>query len=424
MHVSHRFFSFISFLLLLIFAAPTAQAQAGNPEIPAPQMTALYVDCSSCDMNYLREHLPYVNYVRDPQLAQVHLFITAQGTGGGGRSYDLSFIGKKEFEGTNLNLSYAALPTHTSDEVRKGLTQRIKLGVGPYVAQTAIADDLAISMEDKMSPRKKQKQIPVNDPWKNWIFDVFGDGSFRQESSRSDIRLNYGLNADHITEDWRIRIHPRVHYRESQFENNGEKIVSIIRSSSLPASVVRSIGDHWSAGVFSSFSNSTYRNINLDAWHASAIEYSLFPYSEATRKEITVAYHTGHFYRNYAEETIYGKMQEHLWRQTLWVRVIMRQPWGSLNAGLKGSNYMHDWSKNSMELNGNLSVRVFKGLSMRLAGNLDLIHDQISLPAGNASLQDVLLQQRQLATDYEMSVSLGVSYTFGSIYNNIVNTRL
>lgn len=413
---------FALLIYLLLTATPDLWAQAGDEEAYSPKMTTLYVDCGSCDMNYMREQIPYVDYVRDQTLAQIHLLIIAQSSASGGRNYELSFIGKQEFEGTNLTLNYSALPTNTSDEIRKGLTQRIKLGVAPYIAQTEIADNIAMTIEDKILPR--QKQVQNRDPWKNWIFEVYGNGSFRQETSRSDIRLSYGLDANHITEDWRIRIQPRLSYRESRFESDGEQIISIIKSSYYPASVVRSLSDHWSTGLFSSFSSSTYRNIDLDAWHAPAIEYSLFPYSEATRKEITVAYRTGYLYRNYAQETIYGKLQEHLWRQTVLVRIIMRQPWGSLYAGLQGSNYLHDWSKNRMELNGNLSLRVFKGLSMRLAGNLDLIHDQLSLPAGDASLQDVLLQQRQLATDYEMSVSLGVSYTFGSIYNNIVNTRL
>jgi hypothetical protein len=33
------------------------------------------------------------------------------------------------------------------------------------------------------------------------------------------------------------------------------------------------------------------------------------------------------------------------------------------------------------------------------------------------------VRQRQLATSYSYSVYFGVSYTFGSIFNNVVNPR-
>ena len=49
-----------------------------------------------------------------------------------------------------------------------------------------------------------------------------------------------------------------------------------------------------------------------------------------------------------------------------------------------------------------------------------IINDQISLPREEASIEDILLGQSQLATNFET----GLSYTFGSLYNNVINTRL
>ncbi|MCP5063376.1 MAG: hypothetical protein GY936_13060 [Ignavibacteriae bacterium] len=56
-------------------------------------------------------------------------------------------------------------------------------------------------------------------------------------------------------------------------------------------------------------------------------------------------------------------------------------------------------------------------------GTLAYIHDQIALPGGGVSLEEILLQRKQLATDYQFWASFGFTYSFGSIYNNIVNTR-
>jgi len=51
------------------------------------------------------------------------------------------------------------------------------------------------------------------------------------------------------------------------------------------------------------------------------------------------------------------------------------------------------------------------------------IHNQISLPKGGATLEEILLNRKILATNYSYSMSIGFSYTFGSIYSNVVNPR-
>ena len=39
------------------------------------------------------------------------------------------------------------------------------------------------------------------------------------------------------------------------------------------------------------------------------------------------------------------------------------------------------------------------------------------------TLEGILLSRKQLATDYEYNLRVGVRYTFGSIYSNVVNPR-
>ncbi len=103
--------------------------------------------------------------------------------------------------------------------------------------------------------------------------------------------------------------------------------------------------------------------------------------------------------------------------------VGVEQPWGSINGGLTASHYLHDFEKRSAEFFGRVSVRLLEGLALNFSASYEMIHDQISLPAGDASLEDVLLRQRQLATDYNLNGSISLSYTFGSDFANIVNTR-
>ena len=68
-------------------------------------------------------------------------------------------------------------------------------------------------------------------------------------------------------------------------------------------------------------------------------------------------------------------------------------------------------------------MRLFKGFSFNVFAEYTKIKDQISLRKGGASTEEVLLRLRQLATDYRYYYGLGVSYSFGSIYDNIVNPR-
>ena len=76
-----------------------------------------------------------------------------------------------------------------------------------------------------------------------------------------------------------------------------------------------------------------------------------------------------------------------------------------------------------MTLSGGFNVRLFKGFSVNVHGNYSWIRDQLHLEAGNLSDEQILLRQRQLATSYRWFTSFGISYRFGSIFNNVVNPR-
>lgn len=56
-------------------------------------------------------------------------------------------------------------------------------------------------------------------------------------------------------------------------------------------------------------------------------------------------------------------------------------------------------------------------------GNYALVRDQITLVRGSLTQEKMLLRRRELATDYRLRVSGGISYRFGSIFNNVVNPR-
>lgn len=156
---------------------------------------------------------------------------------------------------------------------------------------------------------------------------------------------------------------------------------------------------------------------------APAFEYNIFPYSESTRRELRLLYRVGYNGFRYREETIFNKLTENLMIEKLSVTLETTQTWGSTEFTLEGSHFFHDFSKLRLEIFSELSLRLFKGLSFRLFGRIRMIRDQLSLPKGGATTEEILLRRKEPATSYDYFASIGLSYTFGSIYSTVVNPR-
>ena len=101
----------------------------------------------------------------------------------------------------------------------------------------------------------------------------------------------------------------------------------------------------------------------------------------------------------------------------------MKEKWGTVTSAFEAFHYFGDLQKNHLEVYTELSLRLFKGLSLSIYGDFTRIRDQLSLPKGEASIEEVLLRRTQLATGYNYYASIGFSYTFGSIFSNVVNPR-
>ena len=80
-------------------------------------------------------------------------------------------------------------------------------------------------------------------------------------------------------------------------------------------------------------------------------------------------------------------------------------------------------SKNHLTAGFGVSFRVIKGLNFHFGGDYTMVHDQFALVKGGATEQEILLHIKQLETSYTYHTWFGLSYTFGSIYNNVVNPR-
>lgn len=407
--------------MLAALAVPLAAGARpiGGTSAQGPRV---FFDCDECDFSFIREEIPIVNWVRDREDAVLHLLITDQRTASGGREYSLDFIGLKKLEGTDQNLHYVSPSDYTDDEERQGLAGIIKIGLVPYLADTPLISRLSVSYAEEESGAPTAAQF--DDPWDSWVFEIESGFWGEKQASRSEISLNGSVSADRITEEWRIRTRLSGEYEEDRFESGGTTIESNSHQRNFRGLFVNSLGPHWSAGLECRIRSSTYGNIDLEFQLAPALEYSLFDYVEIQRRSLTFAYRIGHRYVDYQKRTIYDKTTEHLFDQSLDIDLRLTQPWGSARISLEGSHFFHDLNKYRVDLFSRLSLRLIRGLSLNLNTSIERIHDQLHLAAGGATLEEILLQRRDLATTYNLSGSVGLSYTFGSIYNNVVNTRL
>jgi len=378
----------------------------------------VFLDCQWCDADFFRKQITFVNYVRERKEADVHILITSQTNGSGGESFSFLFIGQKKFAGINDTLVYTSKADATDDETREGQAAVLKMGLIRYVSKTPFSKYIEITMSAPSSDEN------VKDKWRNWVFNLDASGYFNGQEASKSLNSWSSINANKITEDWKVEFHLNANYSESRYQiDDTTEIKSVNTSKKFEYLLVKSINDHWSAGGFAWIENSTFNNLDLSYTIAPSVEYNLFKYSEATRKQLRFLYGVGYSYRDYTDTTIYNKTEETLFGHRLSIGLEAKQKWGSIETTLIGSNYFHDFSLNNVQLREWLNLRLFKGFSIRLGGSVSFIHDQISLPKSGASLEEILLQQRQLATAYSFWGNFGISYTFGSIYSNVVNPR-
>jgi len=388
------------------------------------QVPEVYLDCRRCDFDYIRKELNFVNYVRDPNQADIHVFVTDQKTGDGGRMYEFSFFGRRGFSGTEYTLKHFIGRYATSDETREALVRFLKLGFASYMLQTSQATNFTVKYTK--NGETENDKISVEDPWNNWVFQAYlGRIQLDMESNKNEFYSRWGFFADKVTEEWKFRIRPYFNYDQTKIQTTAQAdpVISKRHRGGLDTYAIKSLGEHWSAGVFGNYFTFTGRNIKHEFRFTPGIEYSILPYEMATRKSITFTYLLGYSYFDYYRETVFGKTSESLFNHQLKGMVNIKKPWGNVETGFVGSHYFHDFSRRRIEFYGQLSVRVVEGLSVSFQTDYNVVHDQLALPRGEATLEEVLLKQRELATNFSLSSSIAISYTFGSKYANIVNTR-
>jgi len=378
----------------------------------------IYLDCESCDMNYAREQISFVNFVRDVREAQVYVLVTEQNAGSGGNQYTFNYQGYGVYKGMNDTLVYTSNADETSTIVREKKTNMLQIGLMKYVARTPLFNEIEIRHNTEL------EQEEVIDRWNNWVFVLSTEPQFQAEESDKQFELRNSIEITKVTPDIKIELEMDQNYSQRRvIDDEGGDTTYVTNEFQGDNLFVKSLGDHWSAGVKLNLGSSTRENYDFRTDFLPSIEYNIFPYAEATHRQLRLLYSLGIQYNNYSDSTIYNKLEENLFKQELNIAFQIQERWGSVNMALLGSSYLDDLSKNRLELATTLNLRIFKGLTLQVSGGVAYINDQINLKKGGISEADRLLELRELSTQYRIQGGIGLTYTFGSIYNNIVNPR-
>ena len=368
--------------------------------------------------DYLKREIRFVNYVRDPRMADVYMLITSQHTGSGGTEYTIEYQGQKTYEGINDTLKFIRNRTDTYEIYRKGLIKVIKQGLIRYVATTPAINDIIISYkppEDKVESKK--------DKWRKWVFSVGFDVELDGEKYEKQYNFDTNISARKVTENWKFTSYLSFDYSENRYEYEDEIVSDIRRTWYVSNRLARKLGEHWAIGIRGNLDSNIRYNNKMSLQFSPEIEYNLYPYSEFSRKQFPIRIGIGLNHHDYYETTIYDRTSEFVSNLHMSVASVIKGKWGSVINVINGAFYLHDFRKNNFEWVNIFNFRLFKGFSTNALFVVNLIHNQLYLEKGSLTLEEVLLHRKELETSYNYYISFGFSYSFGSMFQNIVNPR-
>ena len=392
-------------ILLLLIILQFGNYANGQGASQAASPLKIFLDCEDCDFSFVRQNIEFISFVRDPKTADVHILSSESHTGSGGRKYFLSFIGMNGLTGNNFDYEYIADQSQTEDEIRKGLLKRIKLGILQYYSIEGMLDKVQIDLEEQESQGASGQ---IEDSWNNWVFRIDAGSDFNVEESKDQYSFSSELRIQKVTEEWKLRIDADQQIDREDYIDDGEKFVNHQNETEVDANIIRSLSPRWSTGIFGEYSSRTYLNIKNSFGFDGAVEYNFFPWDISNQKVFTLRYQAGVETYSYNEETIYGKLDETLFYESIGLNLELVQPWGTIQSSLSARHYFHDFSKNRFTLDSDISVRLTKKFSVYFQLEAQIVHDQLYLSKDDASWEDVLLERRK----WQLVMKLEVSWDF------------
>lgn len=426
--------STLAALVCLLLSAPAVRAQDTTKVAPprdstAPPQLKVYFDCrgdtsSGCDSEFFVLELPYVTWTRDRMFADVQFLITTIQTGSGAYQYTVTALGRGPFDGRADTLVVRTLPNESDDGIRRKLSQTFAMLLVPYVRNTPVAARLRVVYDP---PKGGAQATPasVKDKWNFFTVQLQANGFMSAESRQTFANLDTDVRVRRVTEHSAFRSGFNQSARYNRFEiDDTARVSTTIRQGVFFARYVKALTTRLSFGALTNLGYNEFNNTKLVFRAAPVVEYNLFPWSQATSQQIAISYGIGPRYFRWTEPTIFDRTREWRMQQELVIGSDIRKSWGSVNISTRYASFVPDLKKWNLSFNGQTSFNFVKGLQLNLGGGASLIRDQIFLSARGLVKDEILTQQRALQSNYSVFVFTGLSYSFGSIYNSVVNPRL
>jgi len=409
-------------LPLFILLSFCAAAQSGTD-----QKFTIFIDCSGidCDEKYIKSEIRIVDFLRERKDADVHILITARTTGGEAEQYKLIFYGQNKYAGYLDTLIFSTKQNATDAERREQLVQYIKSGLVPLLNKTPFINSFSIDMKNDTGNMVK---AITQDKWNYFVFNVGGDGEYSADQNYTSAKASGSLSINRTTEKTRFVLSGYLskYYSVYKFEDSSGTKKYEVNNSDYGAFQysVFSLGEHISIGYFARYSNNTFSNFKTKIYFNPVLELNIFKYKDINNRSFIFRYGVDITHFQYYDTTIYNKKKELLLGHEVSLTINFNQKWGTFSSGVYYRNYFSSSSFNSMGGNVTFNIRLFAGLTFYVSANGNIIHDQVYLPKGGATEQEVLIRKRQLKSSFDYYTSGGLYYRFGSKLNNFVNPRM
>lgn len=416
-------------------AAKAMEPVTVAPAVPRKEVTKpaepldpprLYLSCpQTCFEDYVKQRLSYFDFVRDPYLSDYTLVIVRQAAGGGGERFSLTI----EKTGPSPAApdrprphpsTCTTKPGASTDDTRREMLALLLRALLVELADTPHAAEFAVSLAE----RSQTELGAVKDPWNFWVIipslNAWGEGA----SGFYSLYVVGALTVRRITETSKLRIKGSYARDLSGFRlEDGERVSGDLYGTYGGGLYAHSVGKHWALGGTVTAKGDEWANLELHLHGGPLIEYNVAPYTDNASRQLRFAYQIGAWSNWYLEESVNDLTEEVRPYHALSVIGELNRSWGSLQSVAQINSFIDDPQLFRLSGGINVAIRLARGLALDLNGKASWVRDQINLRGRTITNLELLLGTAEQPTDFNVNGSLGISYTFGSVHNTIVNPR-
>jgi hypothetical protein len=405
-------------IMLFIALFSVAQESADSMAFDLPK---IFLNCQYCDQDYYKNEISFLTFVRDQRLADITVLFREIRTGSGGIQITLEFDGHGKYADIHYQDTVNTQPNMSENDTRQLILASLNRGALPFLLRSPVASRITYQVS---GINNDQPADSIRDKWNLWIFNLNGGLWGNGQEYTSNVSLNAFVSANRTSEKHLFEAGFWYNNNNAVYKIENEDPIRInIRQFGMYNQQAFSIGNHWALGYSSNLTSNTVANMNSNVDFAPAIEYNVFPYSEATKRQFRFNYRVGVRYVDYVAQTYRLHGYDWFAMQSFNMRYRLIKNWGNVGVSV-GTNHLYDGEHfYSVYFSPYISWNILKGLNVNLSGSYSIVRDQYFLRATEVSSNEVLTGQIQLKSSYDFFISCGISYAFGSMYNNVVNVR-